>query len=98
MSSEYIQVLFLCIAKLYTCILVQYYYYDNRIISTIIKRSPPANTGHSPKAVSMLKHRLRRWPNIETALSECPVFAGPFVTRNRKVHPGGIGTIVYDVI
>ena len=24
----------------------------------------------------MLSHRLRRWPNIETALSECPVFAG----------------------
>ena len=34
------------------------------------------NTGHSPKAVSMLAHRLRRWPNIETALGECPVFAG----------------------
>ena len=36
----------------------------------------PANTGHSPKAVSMLAHRLRRWPNIETALGECPVYAG----------------------
>ena len=36
----------------------------------------PANTGHSPNAVSMLAHRLRRWPNIETALGECPVFAG----------------------
>ena len=36
----------------------------------------PANTGHSPRAVSMLAHRLRRWPNIETALGECPVFAG----------------------
>ena len=24
----------------------------------------------------MLGHRLRRWPNIETALGECPVFAG----------------------
>ena len=23
----------------------------------------------------MLAHRLRRWPNIETALGECPVFA-----------------------
>ena len=34
----------------------------------------PANTGHSPDAVSMLAHRLRRWPNIETALGECPVF------------------------
>ena len=36
----------------------------------------PANTGHSPEAVSMLAHRLRRWPNIETALSKFPVFAG----------------------
>ena len=27
-------------------------------------------------AVSMLAHRFRRWPNIETAVGECPVFAG----------------------
>ena len=31
----------------------------------------PANTGHSPNAVSMLVQRLRRWPNIETALGVC---------------------------
>ena len=24
----------------------------------------------------MLAHRLRRWPNIEAALGECPMFAG----------------------
>ena len=36
----------------------------------------PANTRHSPNAVSMLAHRLRRWPNIETALGEFIVFAG----------------------
>ena len=36
----------------------------------------PANTGHSPNAVSMLGQRRRRWANIETALGECPVFAG----------------------
>ena len=36
----------------------------------------PANTGQPPNAVSMLAHRLRRWPNIETALGQCPVFAG----------------------
>ena len=35
-----------------------------------------ANTKHSPNAVSMLAHRLRRWPNIETTLGECLVFAG----------------------
>ena len=34
--------------------------------------SCPANTGHSPNAVSMLGQRRRRWTNIETALGECP--------------------------
>ena len=38
--------------------------------------SVQANAGHSPDAVSMLVQRLRRWSNIETALGECPVFAG----------------------
>ena len=41
----------------------------------------PANTGHSPKAVSMLAHRLRRWPNIETALGACLVFAGIIISE-----------------
>ena len=36
----------------------------------------PANTGHSLNAVLMLGQRWRRWANIETYLSECPVFAG----------------------
>ena len=36
----------------------------------------PANTGHSPNAVSMLGQRRRRWANIEITLGECPVFAG----------------------
>ena len=36
----------------------------------------PTYTGHSPNAVSMLCQRLRRWANTETALVECPVFAG----------------------
>ena len=32
---------------------------------------------HSPIAVSMLlAHSLRRWPNIETSLGECPAFGG----------------------
>ena len=39
----------------------------------------PANTKHSLNAVSMLAHRLRRWPNIKTALGEYPVFAGLYV-------------------
>ena len=36
----------------------------------------PAITGHPPDAVSMLGQRRRRCANIETALGECPVFAG----------------------
>ena len=28
----------------------------------------------------LLAHRLRRWPNIETALGECPVFGGQVLT------------------
>ena len=31
----------------------------------------------------MFAHRLRRWPNIETALVECPVFAGYEPCRHR---------------
>ena len=34
-------------------------------------KSCPANTEHSHRAVSMLAHRLRRWPNIETTLGVC---------------------------
>ena len=34
----------------------------------------PANTCHSYNAVSMLDQRLGRWPAIETALGDCPVF------------------------
>ena len=36
----------------------------------------PANTGHSRNAASMLVHRLRRWPNIETTLAEISILAG----------------------
>ena len=43
---------------------------------TCSRMSFPANTGHLPDAVSMLDQRRRRWANIETVLSECPVFAG----------------------
>ena len=51
---------------------------DKNIISVVSAgvAAIPTNTEHSPNAVSMLAHRLRRWPNIETALGECPVFAG----------------------
>ena len=48
----------------------------NKIIHITI--FSPSNTGNSPNAISMLAHRLRRWPNIETALGKCPVCAGSF--------------------
>ena len=57
-----------------------------------VRRRPlPENMGHSPNAVSMLAHRLRRWPNIETTLSKCPVFAGRLPTMT-----GSIGLIPAD--
>ena len=36
----------------------------------------PSNTRHSPIVVSMLVHRLRRWPNIDPTMCDCFVFAG----------------------
>ena len=39
----------------------------------------PANTRNSPNVVLMLAHRLRRWPNIKTALGESLVFAGHWI-------------------
>ena len=54
-------------------------------------RRSPANTGNSPNAVSILAHRLRRWPNIETALGECSVFAGEVVAE-RAFTPNTIFT------
>ena len=44
-------------------------------INDTISRIPSPNTRHSTNAVSMLGQRRRRWPNIETALGECPVSA-----------------------
>ena len=41
-----------------------------------------ANTGYSLDAVSMLVQRRRRWANIETALSEYPVFAEVCLKRS----------------
>ena len=40
-----------------------------------------ASTWHSPNAVSMLTHSLRRWPVSETALGECTVFSDCFIMR-----------------
>ena len=40
-----------------------------------------ANTWHSPNAVSLLTHSLRRWPNIETALGIVPCLLGRISMR-----------------
>ena len=55
----------------------------------------PANTGHSPNAVSMLAHRLRRWPNIETTLGDCPLFAGK-VALNESLGMKRIFSIIME--
>ena len=39
-------------------------------------RTIPVNRRHSPNAVSMLAHRLRRWLSIETALGVCLCLLG----------------------
>ena len=46
-----------------------------------------ANTRHWAIVVSMLVHRLRRWPNIETTMAQCLVFAGSKPTMNPSTDP-----------
>ena len=59
----------------------------------------PANTGHSLNAVSMLGQRRRRWANIETVLSECPVFSGlqmlEVVDRGSQTQPHVLENLNY---
>ena len=38
--------------------------------------TPSVNTRHSPKVISILDQRRRRWANIEPTWGECRVFAG----------------------
>ena len=52
-------------------------FYRNSNQTCVAESSPfPVNTGRSSKADSMLGHRRRRWPNIESTLGEHLVFAG----------------------
>ena len=50
-------------------------------IEAIINDHPQV-TSHSLKVGSMLAHRLRRCPNIETTMGECLVYAGYFSETN----------------
>ena len=60
------------------------------------QRTQPANTRHSAIVVSMLNHRLRRWPNIEPTMVQCLVFAvlqtalGDDITHVSIVHRHGL--------
>ena len=54
---------------------------DDRKVTDLIQQ--PSKHGKLPNADSMLAHRLRRWRNIESALGECPVFAGKHQTVTR---------------
>ena len=50
-------------------------HYSNTGSAVYLAAAHPANTCHLPATVSMLAQRIRRWPVIETALSDCPLFA-----------------------
>ena len=45
-------------------------------ISELISAYLLLSVRHWPDVVLLLNRRRRRWPNIETALCECLVFAG----------------------
>ena len=48
-----------------------------------------SDTRYQPSVGSMLAHRLRRWPNIETTLGERFVFAEHLLVEN--IHAAGVG-------
>ena len=48
-----------------------------------------SDTRYYASVVSMLTHRLRRWPNIESTLGERFVFAGHLLVEN--IHAAGVG-------
>ena len=50
-------------------------HYSNTGSAVYLAAAPQANTCHLPNTVSMLAQYLWRWPNIETTLDDCPVFA-----------------------
>ena len=52
---------------------------------SVFLRVLPANTRHSPNVISMLAHRLRRWPNMGITLRECLVFAGLSISSSPLV-------------
>ena len=52
-----------------------------------------SNTSHWPIAVSMLGHRLRRWPNIEPAMGECLMVTGAYVPI--YIEGGNPGVCIY---
>ena len=49
-------------------------HYSNTGSAVYLAAARPANTCHLPDAVLILAQSLRSWPDIETALGDCPVF------------------------
>ena len=47
------------------------------------------STKHSPDAVLMLSHRLRRWPNIKPALVNIFTVTTPLISPNNTLFPQG---------
>ena len=64
-----------------------YHVYGGICVWKIRANTRPANTRHSPNAVSMVVHRLRRWPNIKTASGECLVLLGRVVLARCALPP-----------
>ena len=49
-----------------------------RCFSALMGKNTPRKQRHTPIAGSMLVQRLRRWPNIDTVLGGCLMFAANF--------------------
>ena len=64
----------------------------------VVVLSVTANTGHSPNAVYMLAQRLRRWPNIKTALGECPVSVSVITCGLGFLHSPAPGSVMSSLI
>ena len=60
----------------------------------------PANTRHSPNGVSMLAHRLRRWPNMEmrdeVLNKQCPKHLALLICpANTRHSPNGVSMLAH---
>ena len=62
---------------------------NQRHLTEVVRaKDDPTNTARSPSAVLLLVQRLRRWPNINTALGERVVFAWEVVAMREGQESG----------